>query len=206
MKTNLVMESIALGSLILSACTVTPPSPMPTLTPPPTAVDPASCRPFAGLGSAEAPPSNLYGHSVVRGTSITVGSFTFDYWLYCDPAYIPGDPTHFSAVAGLAMYAAWHYMGPKVEGAGHDAWGFEPNVGSGSGWEGPMYKASSEFASGIALFGDSLQPHLKDGSPIRFRVSVESLHGKTGAVFSFSLKPTAAGYAPIGLVGEPLQP
>jgi hypothetical protein len=67
-----------------------------------------------------------------------------------------------------------------------------------------MYGTTEEFVSGIAVSGDALQTRFREGTPIRFRVSVESPRGKDGAVLSFSLGPTNVGYTPVGLAVGPL--
>jgi hypothetical protein len=154
-------------------------------------VDPQICKPPQG----ESVPSELYGLDVIQNTSYTNGDFTYDFWLYCDPALNPDDPEHLSAIAGLGIYSSWHYTGPQVDGPVRYHYAFEPDQPFGeSGSDGPLYKASAAAKFGIDLSKTQIREHIQQGSPIQFSTIVNTSLGQDGAVLSFVLEPAEQGY------------
>ncbi len=164
-------------------------------------IDSSVCKPYVP-GAGESLPGKLYGHGKVGQVRVINGDFTFDFWLYCDPTLQPSDPSHYSAIAGAGVYGAWKYTGEKVDGKIQDYWGFDSDVKASTGWDGPLYKASVDGGFGISLAEDAVAQHLKQKTPVRFSIMVESPLGKKGAVFSFDLRLTQKGYVFDNLSGE----
>jgi Tol biopolymer transport system component len=153
-------------------------------------IDPQSCKPAEG----DSIPSELYGLDVIQNTSFIDGDFTYDFWLYCDPALKPEDPEHLSAIAGLGIYSTWRYAGPQADGPVRYHYAFEPDQPFGeSGSVGPLYKASATEKLGIDLSETSIREYIHQGLPIQFSVVVDSSLGQDGAVLSFALEPTQDG-------------
>lgn len=168
-------------------------------------VDPQSCRPFSDPSFDLRPPSQLYGYEPIRGTSFIDGDFSYEFWLYCDPSLKPDDPNHYSAIAGLGIYASWQYTGPEVKGASQYYYEFEPNVPLGTtGWNGPLNEASAGGKFGIDISETTAQAYLQQGTPIQFRVIVDSHLGQNGATLSFDLEPTESGLRVADLQVNPL--
>jgi Tol biopolymer transport system component len=158
-------------------------------------IDPQSCKPASEFAAARQPPSELYGYELIESTVLVDGNFSYDFWLYCDPALKPDDREHFSAITGLGIYASWHYTGPEVNGKNEYYFQFEPDVPLGkTGWEGPLYKASTTGAKlGINLSEATVQAYIQQGTPVHFRTVVDSPLGKKEADLSFKLEPTGQG-------------
>jgi hypothetical protein len=164
-------------------------------------IDPQSCKPAEG----NSVPSELYGLDVIQNTSFTDGDFTYDFWLYCDPALKPEDPAHVSAIAGLGIYSSWRYTGPQVDGPVRYYYAFNPDEPFGeSGSDGPLYKASAKGKLGIDLSETRIRDSIQQGVPIQFRVVVDSSLGRDGAILSFDLEPAEQGYKIVNVQAEKL--
>jgi Tol biopolymer transport system component len=163
------------------------------------AIDPQSCK----LAEGNSVPSELYGLDVIQNASITEGDFTYDFWLYCDPALKPDDPQHTSVIAGLGIYSSWSYTGPQVDGSVRYHYAFEPNQPFGeSGSDGPLYKASATAKFGIDLSETQIREYIQQGSPIQLSAVVNSSLGQDGAVLSFTLEPAEQGYKVANIQAE----
>ncbi len=164
-------------------------------------IDPQSCK----SPEPNSVPSQLYGYDVIENTAFADGEFTYDFWLYCDPALKPDDPEHFSAIAGLGVYSSWRYTGPQVDGPVRYYYAFDPALPFGeSGSDGPLYKASAKGKLGIDLSETRIRDSIQQGNPIQFRVVVESSLGQNGAILSFDLEPAEQGYKIINVQAEKL--
>jgi len=164
--------------------------------PAPLTIDPQSCMSFPDSGSDLQPPNQLYGYEPIQGTSFVDGDFSYEFWLYCDPSLRPDDKENFSAIAGLGIYASLDYTGPTIDGPVEYYYEFEPNnpLGGGS-WNGPLYNASITGARfGIDISETKVREYIQQGTPVQFRVRVDSALGQNGAILSFNLEPTEQGY------------
>jgi Tol biopolymer transport system component len=159
-------------------------------------IDPQSCKPAEG----DSVPGELSGYDVIQNTSFTDGDFTYDFWLYCDPALKPEDPQqdpqHFSAIAGVGVYSAWAYTGPQVDGPYQYNYAFEPDKPFGtSGTDGPLYRASAKAKLGGINFDDTrIQESIRQSVPLQFLVVIDSSLGQDGAILSFNLVSAEQGY------------
>lgn len=174
------------------------------------AIDSNSCKPYSefySLDSIFRPPGQLHEYELIQGTSLVDGDFVFEFWLYCDTSLKPDDPAHWSTIAGLAIASSWRYNGPKIEGENRDYYGFEPDIRMSTGWTGPLFRASGGVGQmGINLSEETIRQHIQQGTPVRFRVMVDSPLGRNGAIFSFILVPAESGLMIADLHAEHLTP
>lgn len=156
-------------------------------------IDPQSCKPFSDPSFETPPPSQLYGYEPIQGISFVDGDFSYDFWLYCDPASASDSEQNSNAKVGLGIFSSWDYTGPLMEGPVEYHYEFGPNIVLGGGnWDGLLYSTSITGAKlGVDLM--EIQAYIQQGLPIPFRVVIDSPPGKKEAVFSFKLEPTKSG-------------
>jgi hypothetical protein len=202
MKGLLVSLSITLIVVMFSSCVTTPkPTSVPTK-----AVEPVPECPFDAPSPTQQTPSALYGKTGLTNAEFSDENFTFTFWLYCDPTLQPiGDTENYSAIPSLGVLATWKYNGKKVEGHNSDFAGFDNGIEPSTSWDGPLYRASSGFRSGIYLSQEIMTSKLQAQSPISFTIGVDSPLGKNGAVFSFTIKKNGNTYIISDITSEKLQ-
>lgn len=203
MKGLLVSLSIALIAVIFSSCVTTP---KPTSVPTKTVVPVPEC-PFDAPTPTQQTPSALYGKTGLANAELSDENFTFTFWLYCDPTLQSIDEAeNYSAIPSLGLLATWKYNGKKVEGHNADFGGFDNDIKPSTSWDGPLYRASSGFRSGIYLSQEIMTSKLQTQSPVSFTIGVDSPLGKNGAVFSFTIKKDGSIYIISDITSEKLKP
>jgi hypothetical protein len=201
--------SAILGLLVaigLQSCSRLSPASPTTQSQPPPALAAEACQPTV---TPDHPPTGLpwtRPSALIAGGAVQNGDFLFDLWLYCDNTLGPNDPQHYSEIAGLGIYTAWSYTGPKVEGYNADFWGMVPDVRMGTSWTGPLYKAQSYGSSGISTQDGAFLLTARQGLPVSFQRSLLSPMGAFGATITFKLVAATDGYVPAGVTVEAWNP
>lgn len=162
------------------------------------------------------PPNVVIGNQqrpsgLIGGGAIPYGPFTFDLWIYCDPALTPtGEYPQSSEISGLGIYALWAYSGPKLPGQLEDYWGLEPYIDLNLGVsEAPGDGSFSQISRGLYFprseYPDRAYPDWSlPENRLRYTYKVKTVDGTYGAQLSFTIKKEADGYLPVDIQVEAL--
>lgn len=136
------------------------------------------------------------------------GDFSYEVWLYCDPALQPNDQGNVNAIAGLGIFSSWRYNGPRVDGPVEYHYEFEPNVPLGeTSLDGPFYKASAAGTGfGIDIAETTVREYIRHGDPVQFSILVDSPLGQNGVTFSFYFEAAENGLRIIEFLAEKSEP
>ncbi len=210
------------GAVVAPQSTTTPtptPTPFSTTAPVPFATAPSAApepRLLPGLCPAASPTPNpptapqlpRQPQAVLGGGEVTVGDFTFDLRLACDPRFQSAAPdlALISDIENLGVAYHWRYHGPTLEGETVTYAGIQPYVTAG-GMSGPSLSdgSSGDELTGLHWPGEifvTLPPgDIVFSYLVKLYTPAETW---VGAELRFTLRPEAGGYRPVQISAIPL--